>query len=182
MGRRPKTAGSFGSTRQFWEARYQQYVEAGVPELLARLVAGTSHLYTLLPVLEAADETGQAPADVAAAYFAVGDALELPWYGQQLSALPVENNWQALAREAFRDDLDSQQRAMTVSVLQPDVGEGGLHERLDSWLAQRQGQVERWRGMLGELRGGAATDYAMYAVASRELQDLAQAAPMRERL
>ena len=71
---------------------------------------------------------------------------------------------------------------MTVSVLQPDVGEGGLHERLDSWLAQRQGQVERWRGMLGELRGGAATDYAMYAVASRELQDLAQAAPMRERL
>jgi len=171
-----------GSTRQFWEARYQQYVEAGVPELLARLVAGTSHLYTLLPVLEAADETGQAPADVAAAYFAVGDALELPWYGQQLSALPVENNWQALAREAFRDDLDSQQRAMTVSVLQPDVGEGGLHERLDSWLAQRQGQVERWRGMLGELRGGAATDYAMYAVASRELQDLAQAAPMRERL
>ncbi len=163
-----------GGTRELWQTRYQRYTEAGVPELLARMVAGTSHLYTLLPILEAADETGQSPAQVAAAYFAVGGALELPWYLQQLTALPVESNWQALAREGFRDDLDNQQRAITVSVLQMEDGPEELGARTEAWLAQRQYQVERWRTMLAELRTTSAADYTMYAVASRELQDLAQ--------
>ncbi|MCQ4324546.1 NAD-glutamate dehydrogenase [Stutzerimonas stutzeri] len=163
-----------GATRERWQGRYQRYTEAGVPELLARMVAGTSHLYTLLPILEAADETGQAPAQVAAAYFAVGGALELPWYLHQLTSMPVANNWQALAREGFRDDLDSQQRSITVSVLQMAGGPEQIGERVDAWLAQRPYPLERWREMLAELRGASGSDYAIYAVASRELQDLAQ--------
>ncbi|MFP5338584.1 MAG: NAD-glutamate dehydrogenase domain-containing protein, partial [Gammaproteobacteria bacterium] len=163
-----------GSTRDHWQERYRRYTEAGVPELLARMVAGTSHLYTLLPILEAADETGQVPAQVAAAYFAVGGALELPWYLHQLTNMPVANNWQALAREGFRDDLDSQQRSITVSVLQMDNGPEPISERVDAWLAQRPVQLERWRSMLAELRVASGNDYAIYAVASRELQGLAQ--------
>ena len=37
-----------GPTREGWQNRYQAYTEAGVPKLLARMVAGTTHLYTLL--------------------------------------------------------------------------------------------------------------------------------------
>jgi NAD-specific glutamate dehydrogenase len=33
--------------------------------------------------------------------------------------------------------------------------------------------IERWRAMLVELRAASGTDYAMYAVANRELLDLA---------
>lgn len=163
-----------GPTRELWQARFQTYVDAGVPELLARMVAGTSHLYTLLPILEAADLTGQDPAQVAAAYFAVGGALDLTWYLQQITSLPVENNWQALAREAFRDDLDWQQRAITVSVLQLADAPEDIEERVALWLEQHRPLVERWRAMLAELRAATGTDYAMYAVANRELMDLAQ--------
>jgi glutamate dehydrogenase len=162
-----------GPTRELWQTRYQGYVEAGVPELLARMVAGTSHLYTLLPIIEASDVTGQNAADVAKAFFAVGSKLELTWYLQQISSLPVENNWQALAREAFRDDIDLQQRSITISVLQmPDAPEG-IDARLDLWLEQHKAMVQRWQAMLGELRAASGTDYAMYAVANRELMDLA---------
>ena len=143
--------------------------------MLARMVAGTSHLYTLLPILEAADETGQPPIKVASTYFAVGGALELPWYLQQLTSLPVESTWQALAREGFRDDLDSQQRAITVSILQMESGAQQPAACVMAWLEQRGYHVDRWRGMLAELRATSTPDYAMYAVASRELQDLAQA-------
>jgi len=95
------------------------------------------------------------------------------WYLQQISNLPVENNWQALAREAFRDDIDWQQRAITVSVLQmPDAPED-IEARLALWLEQHLPMVERWRAMLVELRAASGTDYAMYAVANRELLDLA---------
>ncbi|MCY1542607.1 NAD-specific glutamate dehydrogenase [compost metagenome] len=88
----------------------------------------------------------------------------------------MENNWQALAREAFRDDLDWQQRAITVSVLQMVEGPADIEERVVVWLEQHRRLVERWKTMLGELRAATATDYAMYAVANRELMDLAQSA------
>jgi glutamate dehydrogenase len=137
------------------------------------MVAGTSHLYTLLPIIEASDVTGQNPADVAKAYFAVGSALDITWYLQQISALPVENNWQALAREAFRDDVDWQQRAITISVLQQGDGTQDVETRLALWMEEHEGMIERWRAMLVEIRAASGTDYAMYAVANRELLDLA---------
>ncbi|MDH4874041.1 NAD-glutamate dehydrogenase [Pseudomonas sp. BN515] len=163
-----------GPSREQWLARYQSYVEAGAPEDLARVVAGTSHLYTLLPIIEASDVTGKDTAEVATAYFAVGGALDLSWYLQQITSLPVESNWQALAREAFRDDLDWQQRAITVSVLQMNEGPADVEERVALWLDQHRALVDRWKVMLVELRASTATDYAMYAVANRELMDLAQ--------
>lgn len=162
-----------GPTREGWQTRYQAYVAAGVPELLARMVAGTTHLYTLLPIIEASDVTGQNAADVAKAYFAVGSALDITWYLQQISALPVENNWQALAREAFRDDVDWQQRAITISVLQQGDGTQDVETRLAQWMEEHEGMIERWRAMLVEIRAASGTDYAMYAVANRELLDLA---------
>jgi len=166
-----------GSTRKQWQLRYRAYVEAGVPELLARLVAGTGYLYTLLPILEAADVTEREPAVVAAAHFAVGGALELPWFLQQITNLPVENQWQALAREAFRDDMDGQQRAITIALLQMVGGPEEVEARVAVWLEQRLPMVERWRATLAELRAAGSTDYAMFAVANRELADLAQSGP-----
>lgn len=162
-----------GPTRERWQQRYQGFVEAGVPELLARMVAGTTHLYTLLPIIEASDVTGRDPALVAKAFFAVGSALDLTWYLQEISNLSVENNWQALAREAYRDDIDLQQRAITISVLQMADAPEDMDARVALWIEQHRVMVERWRAMLEDLRNATGTDYAMYAVANRELVDLA---------
>ncbi len=54
----------------------------------------------------------------------------------------------------------------------PD-GPSDVEERLALWLEQHALMVERWRAMLVELRAASGTDYAMYAVANRELLDLA---------
>ncbi|NWD75725.1 NAD-glutamate dehydrogenase [Pseudomonas gingeri] len=162
-----------GPTRDVWQARYQAYVKAGVPELLARMVAGTTHLYTLLPIIEAADVTGHDAAEVAKAYFAVGSALDLTWYSQQISDLRVTNNWQAQARETFRDDVDWQQRAITISVLKLADAPQDMEARVALWLERNASMAERWRSMLVEIRAASGTDYAMYAVANRELMDLA---------
>ena len=162
-----------GPTREVWQARYQAYVQAGVPELLARMVAGTTHLYTLLPIIEAADVTGHDAAEVAKAYFAVGSELDLTWYSQQISDLRVSNNWQAQARETFRDDVDWQQRAITISVLKLADAPQDMEARVALWLERNASMAERWRSMLVEIRAASGTDYAMYAVANRELMDLA---------
>ncbi|MCY1441833.1 NAD-specific glutamate dehydrogenase [compost metagenome] len=49
-----------------------------------------------------------------------------------------------------------------------------IGERVALWGEQHRSLVERWRAMLVELRASTGTDYAMYAVANRELLDLAQ--------
>src|SRR3990167_7560883 len=81
---------------------------------------------------------------------------------------------EGLAREAFRDDLDWQQRAITVSVLQMADAPDDIEARTALWLEQNRPLVARWRAMMAELRAATSVDYAMYAVAGRELHDLAQ--------
>ena len=53
-----------------------------------------------------------------------------------------------------------------------DAGDS-IEARLALWLEQNQSMVERWRSMLVDLRAATGNDYAMYAVANRELLDLA---------
>ncbi|MBV1873721.1 MAG: NAD-glutamate dehydrogenase, partial [Gammaproteobacteria bacterium] len=90
-------------------------------------------------------------------------------------ALDISNHWQALAREAYRDDLDWQQRALTIAVLQTDSPPGiTLEERLVQWRSCYQALLNRWDAMISELKSGNAQEFAMYAVALRELLDLAQ--------
>ncbi len=105
-----------GEPRQDWEERFRAYTEAGVPELLARVVAGTNNIYTLLPVIQAAEVTAQDPLEVAATC-SPRVICWTAWYQQQLNQLPVANAWQALAREAFRDEVDVQQRTITIAML-----------------------------------------------------------------
>lgn len=160
--------------RQRWLERYQALVEQGVPEELARFASAAEHMYTLLLVIEVAEATERKTTEVAEAYFALGDALDLGWYHQQIAALPVENTWQALARESLRDDLDWQQGAITAAVLQSGDARETCEVRIQQWLDLRKPLVRRWLSMLTELRSAGSADYTMFTVASRELQDLAK--------
>ena len=49
-----------------------------------------------------------------------------------------------------------------------------IEARTALWLEQNRPLVVRWRAMMAELRAATSVDYAMYAVAGRELHDLAQ--------
>ena len=40
-------------------------------------------------------------------------------------------------------------------------------------LVQRRPTIERWRGLMAELRAGGEVDYAAYVVLMRELEELA---------
>ena len=69
--------------------------------------------------------------------------------------------------------MDWQQRAITISVLQMAEAPQDMEARVALWLEQHQDMADRWRAMMVEIRAAVGTDYAMYAVANRELLDLA---------
>jgi len=164
-----------GEPRELWEQAYSRYTDAGVPSSLAQVVAGSGSLYAALGIIEVARELDRPLEHAAAAFFGLGERLELQWFSRQLNELRVDNYWQALARDAFRDDLDWQQRALMATVLKMHKPEGGsIEEQLEDWVALNEGLLERWNRVLADLKNAKHQDYAMYTVAVRELFDLAR--------
>ncbi|MDX5298645.1 MAG: NAD-glutamate dehydrogenase, partial [Gammaproteobacteria bacterium] len=162
------------AARDEWQARHAELNEQGVPDALARVVAGAGYLYTALGIVEAQEATGMPLAQVARVYYTLGERLELTWFARAISKLAPSGHWQALARESYREDLDWQQRSLTVGVLRQADNVEDLDGLLDGWMNQHASLVERWKQMLAEFRGIRDPEYAMFSVALRELLDLAQ--------
>ncbi len=168
-----------GKEAEAWQARFEHYRAAGVPEALAARVVSLHHLYAGLGIIEAARRSGDEIERVAEAYYAIGERLELPWLTEQVDQLPVGDGWEALAREALRDDLDRQQLALTVTVQGLDDLPPTIVERLDVWLERREGKLARWHQLLDEVRAGSKISYALFAVAVRELAELGETVDAR---
>ena len=50
----------------------------------------------------------------------------------------------------------------------------GSRREIERWMEQENVLISRWQTMLSELHASSAPDFAMFAVANRELLDLAQ--------
>ncbi|MGL5390690.1 MAG: NAD-glutamate dehydrogenase domain-containing protein, partial [Shewanella sp.] len=86
-------------------------IKENVPQQVASVVANMSTLFSALDIAQIAQADGKSVPLVAETYFKLGARIELHWFLEQISAQPVANHWQALARAAFREELDWQQRA-----------------------------------------------------------------------
>ncbi|MDP5055202.1 MAG: NAD-glutamate dehydrogenase, partial [Congregibacter sp.] len=107
-------------------------------------------------------------------YYHLGERLELDWFGAQVLASKVDNEWQAMAREAYMEDLQWQQCTLTQGVLRLRCDNPDLVACIAAWEVQETALLKRWRDMLSELHTTSSPDFAMFAVANRELLDLAQ--------
>ena len=164
-----------GELREEGEERRQRILAAGGPEELAAFIAAAPNLHLCFALAEAAEATGASLERVAETYARMGEVLELHWFAKQIVALRVGDHWQALARESARDDLDWQQRALTVSVLSFARDGEAIVSSIERWRASHESFSQRWSAMLTDLHGGGSPDFAMCSVALRELLDWAQA-------
>ena len=163
-----------GEEQVAWRKRCDELQAAGVPEALAATVAAAPSLYAGLGIIQAARITNEKPQRVAEVFYEIGSRLELPWMIQQVTHLEVRDSWQAQARETFRDDIDRQQLALTTSVLKLEAGSRDTQERVAQWLEQHAELHRRWCRLIDEVRGGSEGGFALFAVAVRELVDLAE--------
>jgi glutamate dehydrogenase len=158
------------------EKNYKHYTEAGVPTELAMLIASCGPMISALDIVEAA-EIGKLPLpQVGDAYFAIGEKLQLDWFREELDKHLVANTWDALARAACKDDLDRQQRTITMAVLRYPTKDSSESAQFDAWMTEHNVLAQRWLNMVAELKATKVKEFTMFAVALRELLDLAQAA------
>ncbi len=150
------------------------YVDDGVPESLAASLASIRELYPFLSIIDASQTLKVPEEQVAELFFHLSERLDLNWFAQQISDLKIDNYWQAMARESYRDDLEWQLRTLTEGAMRHISVGKDMSTCIDHWMEQQSQLIERWRGMLAELHASETQDFAMYSVAIRELLDMAQ--------
>jgi glutamate dehydrogenase len=169
------------------DTRATAWIDAGAGKDLATRVAALDGLAPALDVLHVAGGTPMHDAfdtgvgalvtglgepgedvldDVAAVYFALGEALEFDWLRDRIAALPRDDRWQALARSALGDDYAQERATLTAEILRA----GGL----DRWTARHRAVVDRFLLVVDDIRGGSPPDLATLSVAMREARALSQ--------
>lgn len=160
-----------GSEALRLQAETQDLIDSEVPPELARKVAKTVALFPALDIVEIIKKVPESVEKVATIYFSLGENLELDWLRNQILEHPVENHWDALARAALRDDLDWQQKHLTLNVLQMPP-ENTTLALINEWSRKNQLLLERWESMLADLRRSSTPNFIIFFVAVRELMDL----------
>ena len=151
----------------------KKLMERGIPKALAEQAAHMSTLFSALDIAEAAEELNQPVDLVANTYFKLGVKLDLHWFLSQIVRQPVDNHWQAFARAAFREELDWQQRQMTVAVMRLTNGVASAEDKLAVWT-ENNAEVKRWLQLLTDFRASNVHEFAKFSVALRELGILLQ--------
>lgn len=163
-----------GADRDHWQQTMQEYCDANVPEATAIRIASVDHEYAVLDIIEAATEQQLPILDVARLYFVLGDQLEFAWLRSQIIQQTVDSHWDILARIALLDDLDIQQRNLTIAVIQASLKEmraipANEHAQIDKWMQQHKPFVMRWQRLLTELRSSLEVKTIMFVMIVREL-------------
>lgn len=163
-----------GRAREDWNDRYDRLIKRDVPEVWAKRLAMPDNLFSGLSVVEATVVAEVDTSEVTDIFYSLLDRLNLNWFATQLSDVKVETYWQALARESYIDDLEAQLRKLIINLVRLKQ-DRSWDELMTLWEEATQDLIDRWRAMVTEVEGNTTTDYAMFAVALRELIDLAQA-------
>lgn len=151
---------------------YDMYVNSGVDHEVATKVSSMGTLFSALDVVEAAVTSGMDVSDVANVYYVLGKELKLDWFRELIKQQGISNHWDSLARAAFRDDVDKQQRNLTVTILSSKVEDDNeLDALVVNWLKEHSKLFDRWGHFVEEL-SSSKSSFTMFAVALRELLDL----------
>ena len=151
------------------EALTTRYTKEGVPADVAYQVASFSNMFSTLDLAHIVSDVKQKPEVAARLYFQLGSRLELHWFLDQITKQTVTNHWQALARASYREELDWQQRSITLNLLlsYPEMTESD--EILECWIDKNEALLNRWYHMMSEFKTSPTHEFAKFSVALREL-------------
>jgi glutamate dehydrogenase len=151
------------------EDRCAFLVSENVPKEIAYKIASLSNLFSSLDLAQMAELKDRPVEVVARLYYQLGHKFELHWFLTQIIQQGVSNNWQALARASYREELDWQQRAITLVLLQCSPDSADADKILSDWSSTNSVKVARWLHMMTEFKTSDNHEFAKFSVALREL-------------
>jgi glutamate dehydrogenase len=165
--------------RAYYDKRIAEWMDKGLSEVMSQSLATLNGMFAIFDIVEISFRKSISIETAAAAFFAVGDYLQLDYIRLQIIAYSASNQWESLSREALRDDLDDQQRQLTESVINEGDDFATFTNHLKEWSTTHRGLIERWNHLLDSFRSCNTLTYTMFFVATRDLLDLTETAVQR---
>ena len=132
-----------GSERERLEQSNADYVELGVPADLAARIAALDLLPSALDITEVADAHKIEVERVGDVFCVIGDRLRLDWLYDRIVDLPRADRWDALARNALREDVEAEHRAIADAVLRETDPSADAEAAFDAWASTRRAGLDR---------------------------------------
>jgi glutamate dehydrogenase len=101
--------------------------------------------------------------EAARTYFEVGARIGLDWLREQIERLPVDGQWQAIARTGLRDSAGAIHRKATERVLALSK-HGRPEARVSAWADSAGADLARWQRILNEMQAVGTSDFATLSV------------------
>jgi len=152
-----------GSGRVQFEAERKDNLAAGAPAELAARVASLDAHNATLDIVELASIHRVRVVEAARTYFEVGARVGLDWLREQIERLPVDGQWQAIARTALRESAGTIHRKAADRVLA--LAKSGRPEaRVSAWAESVGEDLARWQRILNEMQAAGMSDFATLSV------------------
>ncbi|HMA13925.1 MAG TPA: NAD-glutamate dehydrogenase, partial [Kiloniellaceae bacterium] len=163
--------------REQLEQRAGQYVADGAPQPVARRMASLPLLVPACDIVRIAATLRLPVEQVAETYFKIGERFGFDWLRRSAGSLSTDTAWDKLAVSAIVDDFYGHQSDLTVRVLNGAAGAkrkdaGTTDTVIATWSAGREPLVARTGQLLEELKASGTPDFAMLAVANRQLKSM----------
>ncbi len=157
-----------GEERGLYDERVREIRALGADDDFSRNLITLRFLDQLLEILQIARATGSRPTATGKAYYAVSEALEIPWLRRTSFASAGGGQWEQRAAQALADDLSRAHRKLTMALL-TRAGSDGIDAAASALLGSGDRDMERYKGVASELRSEDGVGLAGAAVAVREL-------------
>ena len=158
-----------GSGRQRQEAATADLVERGVPEALARKMAGLLLTRGGLDIADLAALYRKDILETAKMYANLSQRLGVIWLHRSVENLEVEGRWQAMARGNLRDEFYAVRRELSIRLLR---GKSRLAPTrlFENWATQNAHGIAKFDAILREMQLREDVDFATLSVAAQELR------------
>ncbi len=166
-----------GEQREVLAAEIARLQALGVPEPLARQVAGLLTRFMLLDIAEIARRTGEPARSVATMYLTLADRYGVVGLLRRISALSRGDQWKSLARASLRYDLYAALEALVVAVLETTADEAAdpdrtIEERVAVFERANSERVTHVRATMQEVCRLPEADIAALSVVLRSLRSI----------
>ena len=161
-----------GSERRRLERRTKELEKLGVPPATAARAASLLDLFSLLDVVDLAEELQLPVEEVAGVYYYASEKFGIDEMLTRVSKLPRDDRWDALARGAMRDDLYAVLESLARSVLVASDGGDAPAKRYEYWADANRDALKRAKTALHGVERLDNAGLAALSVALRTLRSV----------
>jgi glutamate dehydrogenase len=160
-----------GTAKKRQKTVIKGYLDMGVPEKLARRMAGLLLTRGGLDITDLAVSRKRDVFETAQMYAHMSNDLDIVWVNRAVEALNVRGRWQAIARSNLRDEFYHIRRDLVSSIYQTRSRKTptALYQ---AWVEKNTAGVAKFEAVLTEMTLRGDADFAMLSVAAQEFRKL----------